>query len=36
MPTASRGYEPPQGEIETRLAEIWAEVLKLDRVGTTR
>ena len=27
------GYEPPQGEIETRLAEIWAQVLKLDRVG---
>src|ERR1700728_2551220 len=28
-----RGYEPPQGEMETRLAEIWAEVLKLERVG---
>jgi amino acid adenylation domain-containing protein len=26
-------YEPPQGEVETRLAAIWAEVLKLDRVG---
>ena len=26
-------YEPPQGEIETKLAAIWAEVLKLDRVG---
>src|SRR5262249_16453419 len=26
-------YEPPQGEIETQLAAIWAEVLKLDRVG---
>ena len=32
-PTPARGYEPPQGEIETRLAEIWAEVLKLERVG---
>ena len=30
---ATRGYEPPQGEIETMLAAIWAEVLKLDRVG---
>ena len=27
------GYEPPQGEIETQLARIWAEVLKLDQVG---
>jgi amino acid adenylation domain-containing protein len=30
---AKRGYEAPQGEIETALAEIWAEVLKLERVG---
>src|SRR5262249_30787694 len=30
---AKRGYEAPQGEIETKLAEIWAEVLKLERVG---
>jgi aryl carrier-like protein len=30
---ATRGYEAPQGEIETALASIWAEVLKLDRVG---
>src|SRR5262249_53011094 len=28
-----RRYEPPVGEIETRLARIWAEVLKIDRVG---
>jgi amino acid adenylation domain-containing protein len=28
-----RGYEEPQGEIETLLARIWVEVLKLDRVG---
>ena len=28
-----RGYEAPQGEIETTLAGIWAEVLKLERVG---
>ena len=27
------GYEPPQGEIETALAGIWAELLGLDRVG---
>jgi len=26
-------YEPPQGEIETKLAQVWAEVLKLDQVG---
>jgi amino acid adenylation domain-containing protein len=29
----TRRYEPPQGEIETKLAAIWAEILKLDRVG---
>ena len=28
-----RGYEAPQGELETVLAAVWAEVLKLDRVG---
>ena len=26
-------YDPPVGETETQLARIWAEVLKLDRVG---
>ena len=26
-------YEAPQGEIETALAAIWGDVLKLDRVG---
>jgi hypothetical protein len=30
---ATRGYEAPQGEIETVLAGIWQEVLKLDRIG---
>jgi amino acid adenylation domain-containing protein len=30
---AARGYEVPQGEIETRLAGIWAEILKLEKVG---
>ncbi|MFZ1006511.1 MAG: amino acid adenylation domain-containing protein [Candidatus Sulfotelmatobacter sp.] len=30
---AVRGYEAPVGEIETTLAVIWAEVLKVDRVG---
>jgi acyl carrier protein len=30
---STRGYEPPEGETETKLAAIWAEVLKLDRVG---
>ena len=26
-------YEEPRGEVETSLAEIWAEVLKVERVG---
>ena len=30
---AVRGYEAPQGEIETTLAGIWAEMLKVERVG---
>ena len=28
-----RGYEAPVGEMETKLAEVWAEVLKLEKVG---
>jgi acyl carrier protein len=30
---AVRGYEAPKGEIERRLVEIWADVLKVERVG---
>jgi aryl carrier-like protein len=30
---AAREYEAPTGQIETALAQIWAEVLKLERVG---
>lgn len=30
---ASQGYEPPQGAMETMMGPIWAEVLKLDRIG---
>ncbi|MDE5458996.1 AMP-binding protein, partial [Bradyrhizobium sp. CSA112] len=30
---AHRAYERPQGEIETALAEIWAELLGVERVG---
>jgi non-ribosomal peptide synthetase component F len=30
---ARRGYEAPVGETETALAEIWAAVLGIDRVG---
>ena len=30
---AVRRYEPPQGDLETALAAIWAEMLKLERVG---
>jgi amino acid adenylation domain-containing protein len=29
----TRGYEPPVGEIETRLAGIWADLLGVERVG---
>ncbi|HEX2093536.1 MAG TPA: amino acid adenylation domain-containing protein, partial [Longimicrobiaceae bacterium] len=28
-----RGYEAPVGEVEQALAQIWAEVLKVERVG---
>ena len=28
-----RGYEAPRGETESKLAAIWAEVLKVERVG---
>ena len=30
---SARGYEAPVGEIETQLARIWAELLKVERVG---
>src|SRR6476661_181488 len=30
---AVRGYEAPVGEMETKLAAVWAEVLKLEKVG---
>jgi amino acid adenylation domain-containing protein len=30
---AARAYEPPSGEIEAALAEIWAELLGVGRVG---
>ncbi|WP_010452805.1 AMP-binding enzyme, partial [Pseudomonas asplenii] len=29
----SRGYEAPQGETEIILARIWADLLKIERVG---
>jgi amino acid adenylation domain-containing protein len=29
----SRQYEAPQGKVETKLAMIWAEVLKVEQVG---
>ncbi|WP_369628778.1 non-ribosomal peptide synthetase, partial [Pseudomonas syringae] len=29
----SRGYEAPQGEVETLLAAIWADVLTVEQVG---
>jgi len=30
---AVRGYEAPVGEMETTLTAVWAEVLKLEKVG---
>jgi amino acid adenylation domain-containing protein len=30
---AVREYEAPSGDLETTMAEIWADVLKVDRVG---
>ncbi|HSU17581.1 non-ribosomal peptide synthetase [Longimicrobium sp.] len=32
---AARGYEAPVGETEEVLAEIWAELLRVERVGRT-
>jgi aryl carrier-like protein len=29
----TRGYEAPIGEVEITLAQLWAEVLNVDRVG---
>ncbi len=29
----ARVYEPPQGEVEERMAALWAEVLQRDKVG---
>jgi amino acid adenylation domain-containing protein len=29
----ARAFEPPDGEIEQKMAALWAELLKLDRVG---
>jgi amino acid adenylation domain-containing protein/non-ribosomal peptide synthase protein (TIGR01720 family) len=29
----SRDYEPPRGDVETRLASLWQEILKVDSVG---
>ncbi len=31
--SSALAYEPPKGETETKLAAIWAEVLKVDRIG---
>ncbi|NIF29268.1 amino acid adenylation domain-containing protein, partial [Pantoea sp. Tr-811] len=31
----SRGYVAPQGDIEEKLASVWADVLKLERVGSS-
>ncbi|KAF9944038.1 hypothetical protein BGZ72_002881, partial [Mortierella alpina] len=30
---AAQGYEEPRGEVETALATIWAQLLKMERVG---
>lgn len=31
--SAGVAYEPPQGEIEEKLAAIWSEVLGVDQIG---
>ncbi|MFP3409069.1 phosphopantetheine-binding protein, partial [Pseudomonas sp. SIMBA_065] len=31
----SRGYVAPEGEIEEKLAAVWADVLKLEQVGSS-
>ena len=31
----SRGYVAPEGDIEEKLAAVWADVLKLERVGSS-
>ncbi|AHC83970.1 fusaricidin synthetase [Pseudomonas monteilii SB3101] len=31
----NRGYVAPQGDIEEKLAAVWADVLKLEQVGST-
>jgi acyl carrier protein len=33
MAHAASGYEAPVGEIESTLAEIWADLLNLERIG---
>jgi aryl carrier-like protein len=30
---AGRSYEPPQGEVEEKLAQIWEQLLKVEQVG---
>ena len=32
-PNSTVGYEAPQGELETKLAAVWAKVLRVERVG---
>ncbi|GKS97674.1 amino acid adenylation domain-containing protein [Acidovorax sp. SUPP2825] len=33
VPASATGYEPPQGETEALLADLWSEVLEVPRVG---
>ncbi|MGL4094442.1 phosphopantetheine-binding protein, partial [Agrobacterium cavarae] len=30
---ASRGYVAPEGEVEQTIADIWADILRIDQVG---
>jgi aryl carrier-like protein len=30
---AARNYEAPEGEVEIQIAQLWSELLKLERIG---
>ncbi len=32
-PSLEQSYEPPRSRVEKQLAQIWSEILKLERIG---